>query len=742
MKRLPTIRDLRSEILELLQTSKSPVQLIDISKRLRVRADSEDYDHLRDLLTVMSEEGALMRHSRRRYSLPMQNSEGLRGVLTTYHDNATVKTDDPEMPIVHIRRQHMLTALDGDTVLVRPHAIPKDRKVRGEVVAVVERSLHPISGSIEYDGAFYYLIPDEAKYHVDFLISEKNLNGAKPGDKAMATFVRWEHANASPEAMIKEVLGTSGKAAVEFAAIRKEFRLPQSFPSSVESQAASYPQPPSKAPKGRTDLRKELIITIDPVDARDFDDALSLKKLENGNMELGVHIADVSHYVTEGSALDVEALKRGNSTYLVDGVIPMLPEHLSNDICSLVPNKPRFAYSVFMEFTAKGVRKSYRIEETLIESKRRYSYEEAQQVIESGKGDNAALIIELHKLAKTLFTLRMKNGGIDFETQEVKFILDENQMPVRAIVKTRTDATSLVEECMLAANRTVAEHLHVLKQTWKTKDLPPYVYRIHDQPDKEKMEAAVGVVRALGFDVPSGKLTPVQINNILAQAADRVEKPVVNTLFLRSMAKAVYAEHNIGHFGLGFADYAHFTSPIRRYPDLYVHRALKEYAKGQPDRKRWNDLREMASIVGDQCSLTERAAVEAERASVKCAQTILAREHIGSDHVGYVTGVAQFGVFVTLKDLMIEGLLHIRDINDDYYVWDEKRMRLYGRKNKRVFRYGSLVRVRIAKANVEKRMIDLVLSLDQTGLEETVEIIEEVKKKTTKRAPKRRTRES
>ncbi|MCX6139406.1 MAG: ribonuclease R [Candidatus Kapabacteria bacterium] len=735
MKRLTTIRDLRTEILELLSEANSPVQMLDMSKKLRIRADSDDYEQMRELLNVMADEGALMRHSRRRYSLPsfVQTADGLRGVLSTYHDNATVKTDDPEMPVVHIKRQHMLTALDGDVVQVRPHAIPKDRKVRGEVVAIIERSAHPISGTIEYDGAFYYLIPDEAKYHVDFLVSEKNLNGAKPGDKALATFVRWEHANASPEASVKEVFGLSGKATVEFAAIRKEFRLPAEFPSRVEAEAAAYAQPTSSVPPGRTNLLDELIVTIDPVDARDFDDALSLRQLANGNVELGVHIADVSHYVTEGSALDLEALLRGNSTYLVDGVVPMLPEHLSNDICSLVPHKPRFAYSVFMEFTASGERTSYRIEESVIESKRRYSYEEAQEIIDTGVGDNADLILRLQELAKTLFALRMTDGGIDFETQEVKFLLDENKMPVKAVVKTRTDATSLVEECMLAANRTVAEHLHVLKAAWKTKEMPPYVYRVHDQPDKEKMEAAVGIIRALGFDVPSGRLTPPVINGILKQAADRVEKPVVNTLFLRSMAKAVYTKNNIGHFGLGFADYAHFTSPIRRYPDLYVHRALKEYAKGQPERKRWSELKELAGHVGEQCSLTERAAVEAERASVKCAQTMLAREHIGTDHIGYVTGVAQFGVFVTLNDLMIEGLLHMRDINDDYYVFDEKRMRLYGRKNKRVFRYGSLVRVRIAKANVEKRMIDLVLSIDQ---------VEEVKKKSGKAAPKRRTRES
>jgi ribonuclease R len=284
--------------------------------------------------------------------------------------------------------------------------------------------------------------------------------------------------------------------------------------------------------------------------------------------------------------------------------------------------------------------------------------------------------------------------------------------------------------------------MHALKKQWKWRDVPPYLYRVHDQPDKEKITSAVGIIRTLGFDVPSGQLSPSNVNAILRQAQGRVEQPVVNTLLLRSMAKAVYADFNIGHFGLGFSDYAHFTSPIRRYPDLVVHRLLKEYAKGQPDSRRLRMLENIVSYAGDQCSATERASIEAERASVKLAQTILAREHLGSDHVGYVTGVATFGVFVTIKDLMIEGLLHIRDIDDDYYIFDEQRMRIYGRRTKRLFRYGSLVRVRIVKANTEKRMIDLALSQDQQDLIETLEAVEETQTKMNQRSGRRRSRES
>lgn len=711
MKRIREVRNLREEVLDLLKTAPAPVQLIDLSKQLRIRSDSDEYEDLRLVLTKMSEEGQIQRHSRRRYALKRQDTNGFTGVITLYHDNATVATDDKDHPVVQVKRQHLLTALDGDTVLVQPHAARDGKKLRGEVIAVLERTAHPISGTIEYDGSFHYLIPDDAKYYVDFLVSEKNLHGAKPGDKVIAVFLRWEHANASPEAGVREVLGQSGKASVEFDAIKKEFGLPLEFPHEVEAEAAACEPPPAgKPPKGRLDLRKENIVTIDPDDAKDFDDALSLKKLKNGNIELGVHIADVTHYVKEGSAIDEEAQRRGNSTYLVDGVVPMLPESLSNNLCSLVPNQLRYAYSVFMEFNARGERVKYSISESVIESKRRFTYDEVQKIIDAQAGEQWDLISSLHNLARTLYDARMIAGGIDFESQEVKFILDANKTIVGATVKTRTDATSLVEECMLAANRTVAEHLHTLKKEWKTKQLPPFIYRIHDDPEPDRLLEAVTVIRALGYEVPSGKLTPMQLNAIIHQAHDRPEKPVINQLLLRSMAKAVYAEQNVGHYGLGFADYAHFTSPIRRYPDLFVHRVLKEYTKGLPVQRRWSDLLAQASRLSDQTSLTERASVDAERASTKLAQTMLAREHIGEDFEGIVSGITSFGVFVTIKALMIEGLLHIRDLTDDYYFFDDKRYRLVGRRSHRVFQFGTIVQVRIVKANVEKRNIDIALT--------------------------------
>lgn len=719
MKRVRDIRDLRSEIIAVLSAHSSPLLISDVAKRLRISNTAEDAEYFRTLIATMADEGVLETLPRKRIQLnskPIAHN-GYSGVVQFINESAVVTTNNPDVPHIIVRRQHMLTALSGDTVLVQPHAVASGKKVRGEITEILERSSALISGTIEYDGSFFYVIPDESKYHVDFLVNEKNLNNAKTGDKVLAKLLRWDKANLAPEVVITEVVGKSGKAIVEFAAIRKEFKLPSEFSPDAVSEAEAALPPPSKVPKGRVDCTKELIVTIDPDDARDFDDALSLTTLKNGNVELGVHIADVTHYVQEGSALDREAVLRGNSTYLVDGVVPMLPERLSNNLCSLVPGENRFAFSVFMEFSSRGTLKNYRIEETVIHSKRRYSYEEVQKIIEGADGDNKELILSLRSLANTLYDKRMKGGGIDFETQEVKFILNEEKMPIGAKVKTRTDATSLVEECMLAANKTVAEHLNTLKKKWKTKELPPLVYRVHDEPETDRIGDAIAVIRSLGFSVPNGKLGPREVNAILAQTLARPEKPVVNTLLLRSMAKAIYSEVNIGHYGLGFADYAHFTSPIRRYPDLFVHRVLKEYAKGKPSETRWKKLLDVAAGISNHCTQTERTSVESERASVKLAQVLLAQEHVGESFEGFVTGLTGFGIFVTIKEHMIEGLLHIRDISDDYYYFDEKRFRLVGRRKHRVFQYGTQVSVTIVKASLEKRTIDLRLVLPPSDSE-------------------------
>jgi len=703
-------RDLRSEILDVLRRSAAPVQLLELSKALGIRSDSPEYEALRTTLTRMADAGQISRHARRRYGLAERDVAGFTGAIRIQNDQGSVQTDDPDIAVIHVRREHLATALDGDVVQVKPLALRQKKRTYGEVVAIVERSNARIGGTVEYDGSFYHVVPDEAKHYVDFLVAKKNLKGARPGDKVIASLLRWEHVNSSPEVVVEEVLGASGNPVVEFDAIVKEFALPTAFPPDVEAEAALSSPPGNRVPKHREDLRKIDIITIDPEDARDFDDALSLTPLEGGAVELGVHIADVTHYVTEDSPLDREARLRGNSTYLVDRVVPMLPERLSNDLCSLVPGKPRFAFSVFMTFSPRGVLKDYRIVESVIHSKRRFSYDEALGIIRSGTGDYADLLQRLFKLSRVLNTRRMKSGGINFQSQELKFVLDENKHPVRAVVKTATDATSLVEECMLAANRTVAEHITILQKQWSARTPPPSIYRIHEDPNPEKLADAIAVVRAMGISVPNGKLTPADLNAILDAAKHRPDASAINTLLLRSMSKAVYAEANIGHYGLGFTDYSHFTSPIRRYPDLFVHRVLKEYAKGQPAKGRWKHLLSQAEEVADHCSQCERNAIDAERASVKCAQVMMARTMIGDVCLGTVSGVTTFGVFITLDDVNIEGLLHIRDITDDYYFFDERRFRLIGRRTRRTFAFGTRVTIKVVKADIEKRMIDFILA--------------------------------
>jgi ribonuclease R len=709
MTKIP-FRDLRSEIAAILETITTPITLLDLSKRLRIKSNEVEYDYLKQVLDEMQQRSMLIALPRRRYQRATQAPpQGITGTLIYQHNSAVVETHNPESPFILVHRHHMFTALHGDVVRVQLHAKAGSKKQRGEITEIVQRNVQSIAGVLDFDGTFFYVIPDDPRFHVDFLVSHEQLLGGKVGNKVVAEFVQWTHPNASPEAKIVEVIGTGGSAVVEFAAIRKEFKLPTAFPTAVEQEAMMAAPPSMEAANSRVDIRHELVVTIDPVDAKDFDDALSITTLANGNIELGVHIADVTHYVAEQSALDAEAIVRGNSTYLVDGVVPMLPEVLSNNLCSLVPNEIRYAYSVWMEFTADGTRISHRIAESVIESKRRFSYEEVQEILEQGHGEHYSTLAALRALADTLYANRMEGGGIDFETQEIKFLLNDEKMPIGALVKKRTIATSLVEECMLAANKAVAEHVQQLQQQWGIPALP-LVYRVHEQPEHDKLQSAVSVIRALGFTVPNGKLGPREINAALKQAQNTPEFAVVNTLLLRAMAKAVYSEINIGHFGLGFQNYAHFTSPIRRYPDVFVHRMVKEFSRGKPSSQRLQQLMVQAETLANHTSQTERLSIEAERASVKLTQVIIAQGQIGQHLSGVVSGITTFGVFVTIPELMIEGLLHIRDLTDDYYVFDEKKFRLIGKRSKNIYQYGTEVRVFIVKANVHKRTIDLHLA--------------------------------
>lgn len=700
------------KLIELFKNVEKPLKLLEISKLLKIRSDSIDYELLKEALQTLIEQNVIEKGKKRTYYLKTDEFSEYTGKLEIIDGQGVIQTGLPNVPTIVIKRSQLNTALPGDFVVVRLLASKKKKKHRGEVLRILKRNDLAIVGKIEFDGYFYFLVPDEPAYYVDFLVPQKKLNGARDGDKVSARFIDWDDPTKSPKAEVIKILGIAGDPSVEYDSVIDEFQLPTEFPVEVLNEANQLKAPINRKPAGRLDFRKEIVITIDPEDAKDFDDALSLKKLPNGNYQLGVHIADVSYYVQENTAIDIEARKRATSIYLVDRVIPMLPEALSNEICSLKPSETRYTFSVIAELTPECDLVDYQIRETLIKSSRRFTYDEVQQIIDTKKGDFSELILELHKLTQKMKEKRYKQGGILFDTVEYKFVLDENKFPTQVKIKQTTPATSLVEECMLLANQIVALHIEKIKKDFGMKRPLPYLYRIHDEPDPKMLKTVLKFISSFGPKLNKKKITSKDINELLIKVQNSPEKNIINQVLIRSMPKAIYSDKNFGHYGLGFTHYTHFTSPIRRYPDLFVHRLLKEYAKGKPDSDRLNFLYRLSKDVARVSSDQERLAMEAERASNKVAFSLIANQHIGDDFDGIITGVTSFGLFVQLKDIYAEGLLHIKDMHDDYYIFDEPNYRLIGKRTKRIYKLGETIRVRIVKVNLEKRMIDLAYVSD------------------------------
>jgi len=699
-------------LLNLFQGETNTLRLNEIAKGLYIAADSPEYEILKSILAELCTQGILAKSSRRRYSLNFsENVSTNEGIIHIKGGQGFVEMNHDTSLKVRIKRRYLNTALDGDTVIIRFLHTKKNRKPRGEVIKILERNDIEIPGKIEFYDNIHFFIPEDEKYYVDFIINEKKLNGAKDGDKVKVKLLHWDNPMKSPQGEVVKVVSspsTVGEVAAEFDSIVDEFNLPTEFPEKVLKQIASITKPDLKSIlKNRLDLRNETIITIDPVDAKDFDDALSLRFLENGNRMLGVHIADVSYYVPEKTVIDMEALSRGNSVYLVDRVIPMLPEELSNELCSLKPKRIRLTYSVFMEISPNGVVMDYSISESIIKSSRRFAYEEVQKIIEDGKGELDDLILPLHKLAVQLRENRFALGGVDFESIEVKFELDENKNPVKAEPRKSTTATQLVEECMLLANKTVAIHVKKLSKKYKLLDVLPFLYRIHDEPNPEKLSENLDFLKTLGIKFNLKNKSSKEINRVVKLFADKPEKYIVHQILLRSMAKAEYSSKNIGHYGLGFLDYAHFTSPIRRFPDLIVHRLLKEYSKQKPKSEKIAYYSSVLENIGQHCTDTEREAMEAERACSRLAQTFMARKYLGKELLGTISGITNFGLFVLMEDFWGEGLIHIRDLRDDYYYYDEQNHKLTGKRNKKTFKLGDKIKVRVIHVNIEARKIEL-----------------------------------
>lgn len=598
-------------------------------------------------------------------------------------------------------------ALPGDKVAIKIIDNKRGGQPKGKVVEIIERGKKFYVGTLKETGVGTYLIePDQKSAHTDFFVLKEFLHGAKDQEKVTFNLKNWVHPLALPEAEILSRLGKVGTNDANILSILAENELVADFPPEVEAFANQIPlEIPTEEFKRRKDIRKEVVFTIDPADAKDYDDALSIKILPNGNYYLGVHIADVTHYVRPDTPLDAEGYNRGATVYLVDRVIPMLPERLSNGVCSLRPNEDKLTYSCFMELDAKGNLVDYAIEETAIHSKQKFSYEEAQEILDGKKHKLKKELKTLEALAKTLLDKRFREGAIDFDTPEPRFVLDEKGKPIEVIIKKRLFAHRLIEECMLMANKTVATHIDNLRKhsdKKKTKDLFPFFYRIHDKPDKDKLAGIAEQVSPLNIKFEVGEsISPKQINELLKKVKDTSVETIVNGLMLRAMAKAEYSPANIGHFGLGFNHYAHFTSPIRRYPDVIVHRLLKGYAAGTIPYT----FTALAKD-GEHCSERERVAVDAERDSIKLKQVEFLSDRIGEVFNGVISGVTDRGIFVNLNDIHCEGMVKIADLKGDYYIYNQHRHGLVGRKSGKTFQLGDAIKVRVQSTNLQKRQID------------------------------------
>ena len=626
--------------------------------------------------------------------------------------------DDGSQP-VFVAERNSLWALDGDKVQVAYMARRQKHIKEAMVTAILKRARETFVGKLRVDKDFAVLITAENIFVHDIIIPKKKLKTGKTGDKAVVKITQWpdaEHKNLVGEVI--DVLGEQGDNNVEMNAILAQYGLPYKYPKNVEEAANKIPAEISDADIAeREDFREVYTCTIDPKDAKDFDDALSVRQLDNGLWEVGVHIADVSHYVKEGSIIDKEAMKRATSIYLVDRTIPMLPERLCNFICSLRPNEEKLAYSVIFELDEEANIKRWHLAHTVIKSNHRFAYEEVQAVLEGGEAtdhplgggpcseEEKVLLKQLDKLAKKLREARFKNGAVKFDREELHFDIDENGKPVRCYFKVSKDANKLIEEFMLLANRTVAESIGKVKKGVKPKTLP---YRIHDQPDPQKLETLRGFVVKFGYKMKTagtkGAISK-SLNTLMDECQGKKEQKLIETVALRAMMKAKYSVHNIGHYGLAFDYYTHFTSPIRRYPDTMVHRLLTKYQQGgrSANKEHYEELCE-------HCSDQELIAQNAERDSIKYKMVEYMGEFVGEEFDAHISGIQSYGIYCEIDENHCEGMVQMRDLDDDYYDFDEKNYCLVGRRHHNKYQLGDPIRIKVAKANVEKRQLDFVLA--------------------------------
>ena len=702
----------RQRLLKYLrETVKKPVTLEELYKKFEIADDQRKY--FAELLDDLVEEGLVVRNSSGQYGIPEKFNLIPGRIDRSPRGFAFLIPDNPEREDIFISLENMNGAMHNDKVFLRLLPDSRGEKEAGEVVRVIERANQTIVGNLDKSKYFGFVVADNKRIFSDIFIPNEKLKGAKQNQKVVAKIEQWPENNRNPEGKIIEILGNSDQPGVDIEAIIRQLQLPQSFSADVLKEVEDVPlevNDPNLS--NRKDLRDLPMVTIDGEDAKDLDDAVSIEKIAENKVRLGVHIADVTHYVREGTALDNEARERGTSIYLVDRVIPMLPQKLSNGICSLHPQVDRLAMTVFMDYKLDDLELiDYEITQSLIKTNYRLTYDEVREMllhdnkeVKEKYSDFLPKLNLMQKLMKKLRDKRFAEGSIDFDFEEVKVVLDDKGNPTELKKRKHEVPEKLIEEFMIAANKIVAEDMY-----WR--DIP-FIYRVHDEPDIDRMQEFNEFIHNFGYHLKGVKngVHPRALQELLEKVAGKPEQNIIETVLLRSMKKAVYSDLNIGHFGLGLEYYSHFTSPIRRYPDLMIHRIIKEVVnKGYLNDERREEIKKQVVSVADHSSLQERRAMEAERDSVDLKKIEFMEDKINEEFTGIISGVTGFGFFVRLENT-VEGLVHVEDLKDDYYIFQRDQHALIGERTKKMYQIGDEVEVRVTGVDLDQRQLDFVLT--------------------------------